>query len=214
MCAGAPLRWPAPPPRHELPQRQARRGAATCSSSRGADQPDSARSADDPVGELQARRGTAHPRLPGLKELRLSGMLGTPEIRALAFRSERLSPLDFLALLLDDEIERRRRGAIIRNERSAGFEQHRLLAELDFNAAPTVDRRLMLQRGTRQHIARHEHWLIYGPTGFSKSHRAPGVRREAIGRQCTVPSAPIHRLATYLRATRALGCSGSRRSAC
>lgn len=45
--------------------------------------------------------------LPKLKELRLSGILETLERRAEEAQSADLSPVEFLALLLDDEIERR-----------------------------------------------------------------------------------------------------------
>ena len=48
-----------------------------------------------------------HPLLPKLRELKLSGMLETLEARTQLAQETRLSPTEFLALLLDDEIERR-----------------------------------------------------------------------------------------------------------
>ncbi len=44
-----------------------------------------------------------HPLLPKLKELRLSGMVDTLEERAELAREQKLSPVEFLALLSDDE---------------------------------------------------------------------------------------------------------------
>lgn len=146
-----------------------------------------------------------HPLLPKLKELKLSGMLQTLESRALAARNDQLTPVEFLALLLEDEIERRRQGRLVRQEKSAGFEQHKLLAEFDFGAAPSVDRTFILEMATCQFIARHENWLLYGPTGVGKSHLATAVGREAIAQGCSVLAAPTHRLAADLCAARADG---------
>jgi len=49
----------------------------------------------------------AHPLGPKLKELRLSGMLQSLEERAELAREQQLSPVEFLALLIEDELERR-----------------------------------------------------------------------------------------------------------
>ena len=48
-----------------------------------------------------------HPLLPKLRQLRLSGMLLTLDARAAQATERQLTPLEFLALLLDDELERR-----------------------------------------------------------------------------------------------------------
>jgi hypothetical protein len=47
----------------------------------------------------------SHPLLQKLRQLRLSNMLNTLELRAEQAAQEDLSPLQFFALLLDDEIE-------------------------------------------------------------------------------------------------------------
>ena len=48
-----------------------------------------------------------HPLLPKLRQLKLSGMLNTLETRAAQATERQLTPTEFLALLLDDELERR-----------------------------------------------------------------------------------------------------------
>ena len=50
----------------------------------------------------------SHPLLPKLKELRLSGMVDSLEERAELAREQKLTPVECLALMIDDEIERRR----------------------------------------------------------------------------------------------------------
>ena len=49
----------------------------------------------------------SHPLLPKLRQLKLSGMLDTLETRAAQAARDQLSPTEFLAILLDDELERR-----------------------------------------------------------------------------------------------------------
>ena len=61
-----------------------------------------------------------HPLLPKLRELKLSGMLETLAARAQLAQEKQLSPAEFLALLLDDEIDRREQARLMRQEREAG----------------------------------------------------------------------------------------------
>ena len=49
----------------------------------------------------------SHPLLPKLRQLRLSGILNTLDVRVSQAVDQQLAPLEFLALLLDDELERR-----------------------------------------------------------------------------------------------------------
>ena len=147
----------------------------------------------------------SHPLLPKLKELRLSGMVDTLEERAELAREQKLSPVEFLALLIDDEIERRRQKKQARMERTAGFENLKLLSGFDFSAAPTLDRALVLDMATCGFIGRHENWLICGPTGVGKSHLATAIGYEAIKRDLKVLSFSVHKLLGDTFAARADG---------
>jgi len=49
----------------------------------------------------------AHPLLPKLRQLKLGGMVQTLDVRATQATQQQLTPVEFLALLLDDELERR-----------------------------------------------------------------------------------------------------------
>ena len=46
-----------------------------------------------------------HPLLPKLRQLKLSAMVQTLDVRAAQAQERGLTPVEFLALLLDDEIE-------------------------------------------------------------------------------------------------------------
>jgi len=143
--------------------------------------------------------------LPKLKELRLSGILDTLELRAEQAQNGDLLPLEFLALLLDDEIERRRQSRQQRREKEAGFEGPKRLSQFDFSAVPTLDKRQVMEMATCGFIASHSNWLIAGPTGTGKSHLASAVGLEAIQRGYRVISVSTHRMLADLFAARADG---------
>lgn len=147
----------------------------------------------------------SHPLLPKLKELRLSGMVDSLEERAEIAREQKLLPIEFLALLIDDEIERRQQKKQARLEKDAGFESIKLLSGFDFAAVPTIDRALVLDMATCSFVARKENWLICGPTGVGKSHLATAIGYEAIKRDLKTISYSAHKLLGNLFAARADG---------
>jgi DNA replication protein DnaC len=146
-----------------------------------------------------------HPLQPKLKELKLSGMLHSLEERAELAKEQKLSPTEFLALLLDDEIERRRQNVATLRQKMAGFEGLKLLSQFDFAAIPTLEKSLVLEMATCRFITAKENWLICGPTGVGKSHLATAIGFEAIKRGLKVLSYPTHRLLADLFAARADG---------
>jgi DNA replication protein DnaC len=147
----------------------------------------------------------SHPLLPKLKELCLSGMAQSLEERAELAREQKLSPIEFLSLLLDDEIERRRQHVQSRRQKEAGFDSLKLLSQFEFSAIPTLEKSLVLEMATCRFIAARENWLICGPTGVGKSHLATAIGFEAIKRGMKVLSFPTHRLLADLFAARADG---------
>jgi DNA replication protein DnaC len=144
-----------------------------------------------------------HPLTPKWKALRLSGMLDSLEERAEQARIGHLGPVEFFALLLDDELARREQGAQARRLRMAHFEQVKTLAQFDFSAVPALDKSLVLEMATCQFIAAKRNWLLHGPTGVGKSHLASSIGYEAITRGYSVRQATCHVLLGDLFAARA-----------
>lgn len=146
-----------------------------------------------------------HPLLPKLKQLYLSGMVETLEERAQLAQLQNLTPIDFLALLLDDEIDRRQQAKYQRMERQAGFDSTKLLADFDFAAVPGLDRSVVLDMATCQFVQKKQNWLLCGPTGVGKSHLATAIGYEAIKRGYSVLSVGCAAMLMELLAARADG---------
>ena len=146
-----------------------------------------------------------HPLLPKLRELDLSGMVLTLDVRAAQATANHLAPTEFLALLLDDELERRSQQRLARRFAESGCDEQKTLAAFDFAAAPGVQRSLVQDLATCAFLTRHENILLCGPTGVGKSHLANALACEALKRDYRVLARSLHRLLADLHAARATG---------
>jgi DNA replication protein DnaC len=144
-----------------------------------------------------------HPLLPKLRQLRLSGILNSLELRTEQAVSEQLAPTQFLALLLDDELERRSQKRMAQQLCKSGCDPQKNLAYFDFSAQPGINRSLITDLATCTFISRHENILLCGPTGVGKSHLANALAIEAIKRDLKVFSGSIHRMLMDVHGARA-----------
>jgi DNA replication protein DnaC len=146
-----------------------------------------------------------HPLLPKLRQLKLSAMALTLDVRATQATERQLTPVEFLALLLDDGLERRNQQRLTRRLAQSGCDKQKTLVHFDFNAAPGVNRTLIQDLAPCAFVARHENLLFFGPTGVGKSHLANALACEALKRDFRVLARPTHRLMADLQAARAMG---------
>lgn len=140
-----------------------------------------------------------------LRQLKLSGMSETLELRAEQSLARQLTPVEFFALLLDDELERRNQARLVRRLAYSGCDAAKTLVQFDFSAAPGVNRTLIQDLATGAFLPRHENILICGPSGVGKSHLANAIAVEALKRDFRVLARPAHRLLADLHAARANG---------
>ena len=147
----------------------------------------------------------SHPLFPKLRQLKLSGMLQTLDVRASQAVEGQLAPLEFLALLLDDELERRNQQRQVLRLAQSGCDSSKTLAHFDFSAAPGINRILIQDLATCAFVQRHENLLVCGPTGVGKSHLANALAIEALQRNYRVCSRSTHRLLSDLQTARANG---------
>ncbi len=114
-----------------------------------------------------------------LRQLRLGGMADALPIRSQQARAQNLGPMDFLALLVHDELQRRRDRLLQRRIKEAGFRDQRTLDSFDwkFNA---MDRSLIFELASGRFIEQHEDVLLLGNAGVGKSHIAQAIGMAAI----------------------------------
>ncbi len=146
-----------------------------------------------------------HPLMPKLRLLKLSGMLLTLDLRAAQAAERQLSATEFLALLLDDELERRAQQHLVHSLALSGCDSLKTISTFDFLAAPGINRTLIQDLATCAFIPRHENILLCGPSGVGKSHLANALAIEALKRDYRVLSRPAYRLLSDLQAARATG---------
>jgi len=147
----------------------------------------------------------SHPLSPKLRHLRLSGILQTLDVRVSQAVDQQLAPLEFLALLLDDELERRSQQHQVLMLSLSGCDHNKTLAHFDFSAAPGINRTLIQDLASCVFIQRHENLLLCGPSGVGKSHLANAIAMEALKHNFKVVAKPTHRLLSDLQIARSNG---------
>jgi DNA replication protein DnaC len=146
-----------------------------------------------------------HPLLPKLHALKLSGMADNLDSRCMQAAQANLTPLEFLALMLDDELERRQAAKLRRSLKDSGVDSSKTLAQFDFSTVPQLNRSLVLELANCGFVTRGENILACGPTGTGKSHLLNALAFEALRRGHSVQFKPVHRLLADLNAARADG---------
>ena len=115
-----------------------------------------------------------------LRKLRLSGMADVLETRLLQAQAEQMAPIDLVAALVTDELQRRQDRLLARRHKQARFrDPERSLDGFDFAFNKKINRALVFELATARFVAQREDALLLGPPGTGKSHLAQAIGRAA-----------------------------------
>lgn len=118
--------------------------------------------------------------IPMLKQLRLSGILDSLELRNRQAIEEKFAYTDFLAMLIQDEVARRIHRKLTMALRRANFRDHKTIEDFDFSFNPKINRAQVMDLATCRFMEEKACILIAGPCGTGKSHLAQALGHCAI----------------------------------
>jgi DNA replication protein DnaC len=127
-----------------------------------------------------------------LKQLRLSGIYATLETRAMQASSGELSFMDAFAMLIQDELDRRKSKLLERRLNVSGLKERKTLSEFDWSFNPKVPKSNVMDLMTLKFVTGHEDALLIGAPGTGKSHCAKAIALVAISAELKVVYREAH----------------------
>ena len=115
-----------------------------------------------------------------LRQLRLSGLMQTLDVRLQEAAAGRLGHGEFLELILQDELNVRHQRMLARRTKAADFHRLKTLDDFDWRFNPNVPRKQIYDLATGQFIRQSVDLLLIGPPGIGKTHLAQALGYEAI----------------------------------
>jgi DNA replication protein DnaC len=115
-----------------------------------------------------------------LRNLKLSGIAKTLEVRNEQAIREKLSYMEFLELLIEDELANRKDNSYKKRFQKAHFPFTKTLEEYDFNFQPTLNRQEIYNLATCEFIRKKENVVFIGPPGTGKTHLSISIGIKAL----------------------------------
>lgn len=114
------------------------------------------------------------------RQLRLSGLLTTLEMRLQEATSHQLPHAQFLELIFQDELHVRAQRQIERRKKRAAFRDLKPLEDFDWEFNPSIKRSLIYDLAAGHFIRQNRDILLLGPPGVGKSCLAQAIGFGAI----------------------------------
>lgn len=115
-----------------------------------------------------------------LKKLRLSGLAQSLEVRLQEAAGNRLTHVEFLELVLQDELLVRSERQIQRGVKAAAFRELRTLDDFDWQFNPSIKKKQIYDLASCSFVRTNRDVLFLGPPGTGKSHLVQAIGYQAI----------------------------------
>jgi DNA replication protein DnaC len=122
----------------------------------------------------------SNPLLTILKQLKLSGLAQSLDVRLQEARGHNLSHAEFLELILQDEVLVRAERQIERRTKAALFRERKTLDSFDWSFNPSIPKKQIFDLATCAFIREPRDVLWLGPPGIGKSHLVQALGFQAI----------------------------------
>ena len=140
-----------------------------------------------------------------LKQLRLSGILDSLDLRNRQAIEGKLAYTEFLSILIGDEVARRDQKKVAMRLRRANFRGEKTIEAFDFDRVPNLNRSLVQDLASGRYLSEKVAILIAGPCGTGKSHLAQALGHCAVRQGHDVVFTTQTQLVGSLHAARAIG---------
>jgi DNA replication protein DnaC len=124
--------------------------------------------------------------LSTLRQLRLSGLAQSLDVRLQEAAGHSLSHAEFLELILQDELMVRSDRRIGRRTKAAAFCDPRTLEDFDFSFNPSIKKKAIYDLAAGAFVRQTRDVLLLGPPGVGKSHLVQAIGHSIIKSGFTV----------------------------
>ena len=115
-----------------------------------------------------------------LRQLRLSGLMESLDVRLQEAASNRLNHIEFLELILQDELAVRSERQVQRRTKAAAFREMKTIDQFDFAFNPSINKQQIYDLATCHFIREAKDVLWLGPPGVGKSFLVQAIGYQAI----------------------------------
>lgn len=138
-----------------------------------------------------------------LRQLKLAGFVNSLEVRNEYAIKSNLSYTEFLALLVEDEINNRHDNSLKKRLHDAHFPYIKTIEEFDFSFQPQLNKKLIYDLATASFVRRYENVVIIGPPGVGKTHLAISLGLKALHQDYKVLFTTVYEMIQNLIASKA-----------
>ena len=115
-----------------------------------------------------------------LRTFKLSGIYNSLEERIALAKEKSLSYVDFLGLLLEDEMNNRRDNSYKKRYSKAKFPGYKKLEDFDFSFQPSIDKRIINDAATCHFVREKKNIIFMGNPGTGKTHLSIAIGIKAL----------------------------------